>query len=204
MSVGQFIYQQFRQPSGLLGSLAGHLMASRRSNRERISWTLELLQIRTTDSVLELGFGPGVALEQVAQTANAGMIVGIDHSETMLKQASKRNAQVIEKGLLKLYHGDVLSLPNVEQAFDKIYSTNVAQFWEEPQLYFLRLYDLLAHGGTLATTYMPRYRGATNIDAINKAKEFAAYLYAAGFNQIEIKSKTLKPVMAVCVLARKL
>jgi len=204
MSFKQQIYQVFKQPKGLLGKLAGFIMARRRSNIERNLWTLDLLNLKATDSVLELGFGPGIAIENVAQKVDQGMIVGIDHSEVMLQQASKRNHAAIQKGLVKLYHGDVLSLPNVEQAFDKMYSASVVQFWDTPQDYFNRLYELLAHGGTMATTYMPRHRGATNIDAVNKGKEIASYLHAAGFNHIEIKSKTIKPIMTICVLAKKL
>lgn len=203
MSLKQNIYKLFKQPHGLLGSFAGYIMAHRRSNIERNHWTLELLNLKPTDSVLELGFGPGVALQKLARTVTQGMIVGIDHSDVMFAQASKRNADAVTSGLIKLYKGDVLDLPNVEQAFDKIYSANVAQFWDDPAVYYSRLYELLAHGGILATTYMPRHSGATNIEAIQKAKEFAAHLYAAGFKHIEIKSKSLKPVMAVCVVAKK-
>jgi len=122
----------------------------------------------------------------------------------MLQQASERNAEAIEQGLVKLYLGDVFELPQVEQAFDKIYSANVVQFWSEPLIYFMRLFELLAHGGTIATTYMPRHFGATNMDAVNKGKEIAAYLHTAGFSNIEMKSKTIKPVMTVCVLANKI
>ena len=203
MNLQQLIYQQFKRPSGLLGKLAGLIMARRSANIERNAWTLDLLNLKSTDSVLELGFGPGVTIEKLAQRVPQGMIVGIDHSQTMLQQANKRNSKTIDQGLVKLYLGDVMDLPNVEQAFDKIYSANVVQFWNEPLFYFMRLFDLLAHGGTLATTYMPMYAGATNIDAVNKGKEIAAHLHAAGFDQIEIKSKTMKPVMAVCVLAKK-
>ena len=203
MSLKQAVYSQFKQPRGNWGSLVGFIMARRSANIKRNLWTLELLDLKATDSVLEIGYGPGVAIQQVALRVPEGMVVGIDHSQIMLEQACKRNASTIENGLVKLYCGEVFDLPNVEQAFDKIYSANVMQFWDDPLKVFARLYELLAYGGTIATTYMPNYTGATNMDAVEKGKEIAAYLHATGFSQIEMKSKTLKPVMAVCVLAKK-
>ena len=63
-----------------VGRLAGWIMAHRRSNIERNRWTVGLLDIQETDHVLELGFGPGLAIEQVACLATKGRVVGIDHS----------------------------------------------------------------------------------------------------------------------------
>jgi hypothetical protein len=72
------IVAQFGHPSGLIGHLVGRLMA--RKNRERIAWAVDLLAVQPTDQVLEVGFGPGVAIEQVAKLAPAGFVAGIDHS----------------------------------------------------------------------------------------------------------------------------
>jgi ubiquinone/menaquinone biosynthesis C-methylase UbiE len=48
--------------------------------------------------VLEIGFGPGYAVAQIASRLTSGEIVGIDHSEVMLKQAQRRNAGAIRLG----------------------------------------------------------------------------------------------------------
>jgi len=56
------VYAQFRRPSGLLGRLAGWIMANRPSNIERNRWTVDLLNIKETDHVLKLGFGPGLSI----------------------------------------------------------------------------------------------------------------------------------------------
>ena len=68
-----------------VGRLAGWIMAHRRSNIERNRWTVGLLDIQETDHVLELGFGPGLAIEQVARLATKGRVVGIDHSALMVE-----------------------------------------------------------------------------------------------------------------------
>ena len=53
--------RQFSRPTGLLGRVAGLIMATRPSNLERNMRTLALADIQPEDRVLEIGFGPGVA-----------------------------------------------------------------------------------------------------------------------------------------------
>jgi len=61
-SIGSTIVQQFGKPSGPLGVLAGLIMRMRASNRVRNLRTVELLEIQPADRVLEVGFGPGLAV----------------------------------------------------------------------------------------------------------------------------------------------
>jgi len=60
------LVQQFGKPSGFLGVLAGIIMLVRPSNRLRNLRTLELLDVRPEDRVLEVGFGPGLAVARAA------------------------------------------------------------------------------------------------------------------------------------------
>ena len=49
------VVRQFGKPTGTLGVLAGLVMSRRQSNRQRNDWTLDLLDIRPADRVLEPG-----------------------------------------------------------------------------------------------------------------------------------------------------
>ncbi len=148
-----------------------------------------------------MGFGPGIAIEEASQIITEGLIVGIDHSETMLRQAKKRNAAVIQRGTVGLYLGAVETLPSFARLFDKICSVNVVQFWRDPVGTFKKLRSLLAAGGIIATTYMPRHSGAKDTDAREKAREIMNQLKAAGFSSIRMEEKHMKPVSAISVLA---
>jgi ubiquinone/menaquinone biosynthesis C-methylase UbiE len=201
MSLKQTIVTQFKQPHGPLGQLAGLIMANRPSNIERNEWTLDLLALKPTDHLLEVGFGPGIAVEKASQIITDGLIVGIDHSETMLYQARKRNAAAILRGTVKLYLGSVRALPSFDRPFDKICSANVVQFWPDPVAEFEKLRSLLTAGGVIATTYMPRHSDATDASAHEKANEVMKQLKAAGFSSIRLAEKRMKPVSAVSVLA---
>ena len=80
MNLQQYFVMQFKQPHGPLGRLAGLIMSKRPSNIERNEWTLDILALKPTDHLLEVGFGPGIAIEKASQTIVDGLIVGVDHS----------------------------------------------------------------------------------------------------------------------------
>ena len=57
---GRFIAGKFRKPTGIFGRIAGNMMA--KGNATEARWTVDLLDIQPGDHVLEVGFGPGVAI----------------------------------------------------------------------------------------------------------------------------------------------
>lgn len=128
MGLKQIIIKQFRKPTGTVGRFVGWLLSFK--NNERVEWTLEKLTIKPTDTLLEIGYGPGVTLKKIAENLTSGFIAGIDHSEIMLEQASKRNKEQIENAKAKLECGTVWDLKYPENHFDTIYGSNVHFFWK--------------------------------------------------------------------------
>jgi ubiquinone/menaquinone biosynthesis C-methylase UbiE len=104
----QTIRQQAGNPAGLLGRLFGWTMNV--FNRADNRWTIDLLNLQPTDKLLEVGFGAGQAIEYAAEKITHGQIVGVDHSQTMLETAAKRNAAAIAEGRVKLQLGEVEAL----------------------------------------------------------------------------------------------
>jgi len=176
-------------------------MAMRPSNRARNRWTVELLDLQPGDRLLEIGFGPGLAIAAALSRQPELKLTGIDHSAVMLRQASKRNAAAIAAGVVQLHQGSPADLEFPPGSFDKIFSVNVAQFWTDPVAEFTRLRALLRPGGMLVTTYMPRNRNATDEEAERKAVTFGNQLRKAGFKDIVVNRLPLKPVGAIGVIA---
>jgi hypothetical protein len=56
---------QFGKPQGFLGRIVGKLMESK--GTEKNEWTILLMDIQEDDKVLEIGFGPGVAIELLSK-----------------------------------------------------------------------------------------------------------------------------------------
>jgi len=145
----KYACSQFGNPRGLIGRLAGNIMASRSSNKERNLWTLDLLGIEEEDWVLEVGFGPGFALQHATKIAKKGFIMGVDRSEEMLKMATKKNDAAIQNKLIELWAGSLEDLP-IEKGtkFNKIYSVNTWMFWSDPERCLGNLYELLHENGS--------------------------------------------------------
>ena len=149
MGLMQKFFEQFAHPKGVLGRVVGTIMAYNPSNRERMRWTLSLLHIQGNDRVLEIGFGPGLAIEQISKITPDGFIGGVDHSEVMVRQARKRNASAIREGRVDLRLGSVSNPPAFGKPFDKIFSINSIQVWENPVEDLKGLRQLLKSGGRM-------------------------------------------------------
>jgi len=65
MGIFKKFERQFGKPQGLLGRIAGKLMELK--GTEKIEWTISLLDIQKDDKVLEIGYGPGVAIELLSK-----------------------------------------------------------------------------------------------------------------------------------------
>jgi trans-aconitate methyltransferase len=85
--------KQLRKPHGIFAAAAATLMG--RTNGPLNDLTISLLGIEPTDRVLELGFGPGHSIRQVAERANRGFVAGIDLSRSMVAMAQEWNAAAI-------------------------------------------------------------------------------------------------------------
>ena len=194
------VARQFGHPRGIGGRLAGWVMAHRSSNKQRNRWVVSLLDVQPTDRVLEIGFGPGVAIAELSRRATRGMIYGIDHSNVMLKQATKRNAAAIRAQRAKLVQASIEQLPPFDEPLDAAFAVNSLGFWPEPTQRLIELRALLKPGGRIAIATQPRCPGATEETSTRAARDIAHRLREAGFTQTRVATLHLKPPV-VCVLA---
>ncbi len=190
--------KQFRRPTGILGRFVGWLLSFK--NNDRVEWTVEKLQVRPSDILLEVGYGPGVTLEKVAKSLISGFIAGIDHSDIMLEQASRRNKEQIKKGKVKLECGTVWDLKYPKNHFDIIYGSNVHFFWDNPTKEFKHLVSFLKPGGRLVMVFQPRL---AKIDVRAVADDTKIQYEEAGLTNIEIDFKTMRPVTCIYISGQK-
>lgn len=188
---------QFARPEGYLGRVAGKLMAS--TGVKNNEWTISLLQIKRSDYVLEIGFGPGVAIDLVSNLIPNGKYAGIDYSDVMLQAAKKRNKQAIQEQRVKLQLADVNQFPTFHQKFDKVFSVNSIIFWKEPIESLKKIRQVMKPNGLIALTVLPYTKGATEETSKEIGIEISHFLTAAGFSQIQIEFKDIKHVPSVCV-----
>jgi ubiquinone/menaquinone biosynthesis C-methylase UbiE len=206
MRLWHSLAQQFRQPSGFVGEIAGLLF---RMNLEGIEWTINLLEIQPTDHVLEIGFGPGRGIRKVAKIAAQGRVAGVDFSQTMLQQASRRNAATIAAGLVELRLGEANKLPYPDNSFQKAFATNVAYFWNDPVATLHEIRRVMKPGGRMALYIVSKEDIAnfkvtqTGLYRLYTGKELAGLLTQAGFHQARFVTLAERLRTGVCALAEK-
>ena len=191
---------QGHHPRGAAGRVTGWVFAHRPSNRQRNRWVVSLLGVRPADRVLEIGFGPGLAVAELVR-AGAGHVYGVDHSGVMLRQASRRNAAAIRAGRVTLVHAPVDRLPAaLDGPFDAILAVNSLGFWPAAAERLAELRRRLAPGGRIAIASQPRCPGATADTSRGAAREIEDLLTGAGFTHLSTQILPLSPPVA-CVLA---
>ena len=189
--IGRFIASQFRTPSGPLGRLIGKGMA--RGNEPEARWTIDLLNIQPDTHVLEIGFGPGVALQYAAEQAVEGHVSGIDYSKAMIQVARKRNAAAIRTGRVDLTYGDSSYLPYEDEAFDRALTIHCIYFWAEPTTCLREVRRVLRTNGVLAITIQPkdkwtRRRPPDDVFTLYGSSEVAQLLADAGFRNERVEA----------------
>lgn len=193
------LQSQFSRPRGMWGPLVGWIMATRPSNRIRSAWAVSLLDIQRRDRVLEIGFGPGIAIREISRLAPDGYVCGLDHSARMLSQATRRNARAIKEGRVDLRVCPVERLPSFDLPFDKVLAVNTLGFWKTPDKSLVELRHLLRAGGRIAVVHQPRDPGATDATATARGAAMSTRLVRAGFAAVRVETLALKPA-AVCVI----
>lgn len=201
-SLRQSIVGQFKRPHGVLGRLAGWILANRGSNLRRNAWTVGMLALEPKARVLEIGCGPGVALRDCLARGAGISAVGVDHSDVMIAQARARNRRAVREGRLRLICGRLEDVTG-EARFDRIFSINLVQFVDDPAGYVGQCRERLVPGGLLATTFQPRNANPTRAGALEMGMRLVSIYRDAGFADVRQEILELKPVPAICVIGRK-
>jgi SAM-dependent methyltransferase len=191
---------QAHNPRGAAGRITAWEMALRPSNRQRNRWVAGLLEVQPTDRVLEVGFGPGVAIAALVR-AGAGHVTGVDHSAVMVRRAARRNAAAIRAGRITLVRAPVERMPtDLDGPFDAVLAVNSVASWPAPTERLAELRGRLAPGGRIAVATQPRSPGATAETSRAAARRVEGLLAEAGFTHLSTRTLPLDPPVA-CVLA---
>lgn len=203
----KILTQQARKPSGWIGRFVMTEMFST-GNADLNDFVKEMLVPEKADRILEVGFGPGKLIAEMADVTADGLIEGIDFSDTMLKQATKVNRQQIVKGKVKLHQGECRRLPFADNSFHKLCSVNTLYFWEQPEKYLREMLRVLKPQGKIVIGF----RDDQQTSRLNFNEEiFSSYsqaevvnlLLAAGFANAYSAGKDGKPFFSFCAIATK-
>jgi len=199
MDLRSKIVSQFAKPTGVAGWMVGHLLAMK--NKDRSVWVFSVLDLKRTDRVLEIGFGPGADIARAS--AAAAFVAGVDHSDVMVRQATGRNASAIRQGRVHLQLGAAGKLAYPDAHFDKVFSINSAQFWKDMPNTLAEISRVLKPGGWLALAVQPRSKNATDETTRQVGVGLSKALAAARFEEVHCEFQQMRPVATVCVVGRR-
>lgn len=194
--------KHFSKPDGILGMIAGRIMAL--ENRKLNAWTVSLLGLKSHDHILEIGYGSGMCMERILKKHTNINIDGVDVSETMRKQASKRLEDKIVNQQVHLMTGDIVEITLPDQAYDKIITVNNYTIWDHPKKGLENVFGALKSNGKIAITMQPREENASSAKTRMFAKQIFNDLTNCSFSNIKIHFKRIRPELSVCVTAVKL
>jgi ubiquinone/menaquinone biosynthesis C-methylase UbiE len=198
---------QARKPSGLIGRYVMTKIFNS-GNADLNAFVKETLGLQIDDRVLEVGFGPGKLINEMASITTKGIVEGIDFSGTMVKQATKVNSRHISSGRVILHKGECSSLPFENEVFDKLCSINTLYFWENPKEYFAEMFRVIKPGGTIAIGFrddeqMSNLNLSDDIFGSYSKNDVVDLLLEAGFQDAQVKSKDGVPFISYCGVATK-
>jgi arsenite methyltransferase len=142
------IARQLGHPSGLRGRLVG--AALNRGNRTFVKAAVQALQPDTAAAVADVGFGGGVGLKFLLDgIGQSGRVHGVEVSETMLSNASRRFGRDIATGRLALHEGSLTQLPFADGALDGVLTVNTIYFLADLDRAFNELARVIGSSGRI-------------------------------------------------------
>ncbi len=138
---------QFGRPEGWFGRLIGQVMAVKNLRMNQIA--VELLDVRPDDRVLEIGFGPGTAIQMAAARATRGFVAGVDPSPAMLRSTAARLRGFSLADRVELREGSASRLPYEDGLFTRALAVNSFHHWSDPERDILEVRRVLAFEGWL-------------------------------------------------------
>ncbi len=122
---------------------------------------LEMLGAQAGQKVLEIGFGTGHCLIELARSVgSSGRVFGIDLSEKMVEISQKRACEEGLDGRIELLCGDALHLPYTSGAMDGIFMSFTLELFDTPEISIVltECKRILKAGGQLVVIGMSRVR----------------------------------------------
>ena len=127
---------------------------------------LQRLNITRGETVLEIGFGTGHCLQQMAEAVGEeGKVYGIDISSGMLVVSRRRLEKAGLWGRVELTCDDALKMPYADNQFDAVFTSFTLELFDSPEIpqVLAEVRRILKPGGRLAVVSMSKEDGNSKL-----------------------------------------
>jgi SAM-dependent methyltransferase len=128
MKFTEYIGSQFGNPRGLAGQICCVIMNI--VNGKLYCKVSDTVLKHSGRKILDVGVGNGYLEKKLSVKSNL-IISGIDISEDMIKNATRRNLAAVQQGRVVLTLGDCCDLQFSDGTFDVVTSINTIYFWPD-------------------------------------------------------------------------
>jgi len=185
----EYIGSQFGNPRGFVGSICCVIMNI--INKAMYKNTVSLIKMASDEKVLDIGYGNGYLLECIYKKTKANLY-GIDISEDMKIQATKRNKAAQNDEKLFLDTGDCCDLKYEDEFFDVVTSINTVYFWQDTVKGLSEIHRTLNKNGSFYNVvYTKEWLDKLSYTEKGFKKyssdELVAFGKLAGFENIQVK-----------------
>jgi ubiquinone/menaquinone biosynthesis C-methylase UbiE len=208
MNFKKFFSEQAGKPTGIFGRVIMSRIFEK-GNADLNNFMKELLSPEETDNILEIGFGTGRLISDMAAITKQGIMEGVDLSETMVSIARKKNRKYMEEGRVKIRQGSFEEMSYRDIFFDKVCSANTIYFWSDPEDTAEKILKILKPGGKLVIGFgdkeqLKKKTLSSEVFRFYSHNEVKNILKNSGFTGgIDIMSKQGKSFILNCAVAVK-
>ena len=196
-----------RPENTLIGRIVERAMI--RSRNYENPWAMKLLEVQPGQRLLEIGFGPGILIQQITSKVDDVFVAGIDYSQAMVEKASRRNRSGMQAGKVDIRYGSVYNLPFPTEDFDTVFAVHVIYFWKDLGSALGQIYDSLKPGGKFIAMFeskdqLEAYKYAdTEYFFARENTEYGLALEAAKFRDVQLLEHQAKTGLAVVIGTKK-
>ncbi len=189
-----FIAKQSGYPQGWFGHIVALVMARETATANRIA--LDHLDVQDGDAVLEVGFGHGQTIREIARRVPTARISGVDPSDVMVRVA--RHKCRTYAGRLDLRSGLAELLPFDDGVFDRVLSVHTTYFWPQLGPGLREIRRVLRDRGRFVLGFRPAddELAAASLPAsvytLHSIEEMTSALLLSGFGNVSVKCTELK------------
>jgi ubiquinone/menaquinone biosynthesis C-methylase UbiE len=204
MKISRFIAAQLGKPSGIFAKFTGFIW--NRRNAALNDTVFDLLALRPTDRVLDIGFGGGYLFNRMMTVVTDGLIAGVDVSSAMVVYTEKRYQKAIDAGKLEFKCAAVELLPYPAKYFTKVCSVNSIFYWQNTEQGIREIKRVLEPGGKIVLCFTGKASIETKAFAkyiqLFKADEVEQILDKSGFQDIKPMHFSDHYRQYICITAR--
>jgi ubiquinone/menaquinone biosynthesis C-methylase UbiE len=159
----------------------------------RIRWAVDLMDVKPTDHVLEIGCGPGAGAQLICERLETGKLFAIDRSESGVDRTKRRCRQHVDSGRLTVRQIDLATLRVPVKRLHKVFAFNVNLFWvrscaDEVAL----LHERVLPGGAVYLFYE-----ANRPELVPNIVEKASSALAGGGFRVSVVDQKAPPVVGI-------